>query len=65
MGARGKLPEYPVSLDISMSEAQRFRLKSLAARRSDSLAGTVRWLVDKEWRSGTADEGDKNATREG
>lgn len=28
MGARGKLPEFPVSLDISMSEAQRFRLKS-------------------------------------
>ncbi len=65
MGARGKLPEFPVSLDVSMSEAQRFRLKSLAARRSDSLAGTVRWLVDKEWKSRMTDEGGKNATREG
>ncbi len=48
MDARGKLPELAVSLDISMSDAQRFRLKSLASRRSDSLARTVRWLVDKE-----------------
>ncbi|MEU2661202.1 hypothetical protein [Micromonospora sp. NPDC007220] len=65
MGARGKLPEYPVSLDISMSEAQRFRLRSLAARRSDSLAGTVRWLVDKEWENRTTNEGAKDAARKG
>ncbi|MEV0811425.1 hypothetical protein [Micromonospora sp. NPDC050200] len=65
MGARGKLPEFPVSLDVSMSEAQRYRLRSLAAQRAASLAGTVRWLVDKEWENRTTDEGVKNAAREG
>ena len=49
MGARGKLPEFPVSLDVSMSEAQRYRLESLATRNHDSLAGVVRQLIDNEW----------------
>lgn len=65
MGARGKLSEFPVLLNVSKSESQRFRSKSLAARRDDSLAGTVRWLVDKEWENRMTDEGVKNAAREG
>ncbi|RZT77962.1 hypothetical protein EV382_1138 [Micromonospora violae] len=65
MGARGKLPEFPVSLDVSMSDAQRFRLKSLAAKRDDSLAGTVRLLVDKEWEMPTTSDGMTNAARKG
>ncbi|MET8362874.1 hypothetical protein ABZU53_04810 [Micromonospora sp. NPDC005194] len=52
-------------LNVSKSESQRFRSKSLAARRDDSLAGTVRWLVDKEWENRMTDEGVKNAAREG
>lgn len=49
MGARGRLAEFPVSLDVSLSEAQKYRLSSLAADRDDSLAGVVRALIDEKW----------------
>jgi hypothetical protein len=49
MGARGRLAAFPVSLDVSLSEAQKYRLEAMAASRGDSLAGVVRHLIDKEW----------------
>jgi hypothetical protein len=49
MGARGRLAAFPVSLDVSLSEAQKYRLETLATRRGISMAGVVRHLIDEKW----------------
>lgn len=49
MGARGRLAEFTCPLPLKLTEAQRYRIEALAGRRSDSLTGTIRWLIDKEW----------------
>ncbi len=56
---------FPVSLDVSLSEAQKYRLESLAARRGEPLAGVVRHLIDKEWSEQHGCESSQDGPQEG
>lgn len=49
MGARGKLAEFPIVMEISLSPAHKYMLESLARRYGTSQAGVVRQLIDEKW----------------
>ncbi|GAA1635174.1 hypothetical protein GCM10009828_073820 [Actinoplanes couchii] len=65
MGTRGRMTAFPASLDIALSEADRYRLGVLADRRGDSLAAVVRDLIDEEWRRQDDREAPKDDQAEG
>ncbi|GAA3937215.1 hypothetical protein Aau02nite_78990 [Amorphoplanes auranticolor] len=65
MGARGRLTEFPERVPVGLSEAQKYRLEAIAEARGITLAGVVRYLIDKEWSEQHGCEASQDGPQEG
>jgi hypothetical protein len=55
----------PERIPVMVSEAQKYRLESIAARHGRSLAGVVRDLIDEKWEEENGGQAPANGSEEG